>query len=210
MALPEMTIKDGNGTNQTVNYHLGADGSATFVKSTDGQLATYYGAGVDFAPVATPTAYILLQGSATKTIRIRRIRATGMATAYGEMKIKLARWSTAGTAGSAVLSSAVAALKADSANDAATAVRKTVGTANYTTEGTETVASYGVLSFAPLTTAATSSDAVPWTFQAGWGGEQALVLRGTSEFLAIGGDGDALPSGGVIQYEICWTEESES
>lgn len=217
MALPPLKAVDGAGVAQWLNAHRVSSTVPTSAVtgqyqpsySTDGALSTYYATGVDFAPVATPTAYIVFQGSATKTCRIRRIRVYGMATAYGSMKIKLARWSAAGTLGSAVLSSAVTVLEADSDNAAQTAVVKTVGTANYTTEGAETIAEFGNLNFVPLTTAATSSDGVPWTFDAGRGGEQALVVRGTAQYLVIGGDGDALPSGGVIHYSICWTESSE-
>ncbi len=217
MALPTLQFKDGAGVNQFAPAHLltttagtaAAAGTYTPTVSTDGGSQTYFGAFVDLAPVATPTAYALLQGSSTKTIRVRSIRVVGSATAFGEMTIKIARWSTAGTIGSAVLTT-VASAKADSANDAATAVFGTVGTANWTTEGTQTVVSYGVLDFGPLTTAATSSACPVFERFFGRGGEQALVLRGTSAYLAIGGDGDAVPSGGVVKCEICWVEESEA
>lgn len=212
MALPTVTWKDATGATFYTQTHYATTAAAlltTPIVSTDGPAQTYYFASKDFAPVATPTAYILVQGSATKTIRIRKVRLTGAATAYGEMKVKLALWTTAGTAGSAVLAG-ITGTKADSSNSAATAVVSTVGTANYTTEGTNTLISCSRLDFGPLTTDATSSAAPPREWFFGTGGDQAIVLRGTSQYLAIGGDGDAVPSGGVIDFEIALIEESES
>lgn len=217
MALPTLKYLDGGGTTMYEPAHLvttsagtaAAAGTYTPIVSLDGGNATYYAAAVDIAPVATPTAIFLLKGSATKTIRIRRIKVTGMATAYGEMKVKVAKWSADGTVGSATLN-AITPGVVDSSNSAATAVPYYISSANYTTEGTQTVLDYGNISFVPLTTAATSSADCPYIFDAGRGGEQAIVLRGVAQFLAIGGDGDAVPSGGVLHLQLCWTEESES
>ena len=59
---------------------------------------TYRYAVAAFAAVATPTAMVIIQGSATKTVKIKQIRIEGVATAAGNMQIGIARWSTAGTA----------------------------------------------------------------------------------------------------------------
>ncbi len=217
MSLPTLQFKDGQGVNQWQPAHqIGAVGVGTAaaagtyqpITSLDGSLATYYFAGVDLPFVATPTAYLLIKGSSTKTIRIRRIKISAMATAYGEMKIKLAKWGAAGSGGTQA--TATTAAKADSGNAAATAVVQSNNTANMTEGTPETVIEYSNLSFVPLTTAATSSGDFPWIFDGGRGGEQAIVLRGTSEFCVVGGDGDAVPSGGVWHFSVCITEESES
>lgn len=162
--------------------------------------ATYRYAGVALAPVATPTDVIVIKGSATKTVWVKRIRLTGAATAAGTMPVTVVKRSDAGTVGSAVLT-AVTASKADSADAAATGVVSTVGTANYTTVGTTAGnAGSGRLE---MTALATGLAAVPveWNF-AGTREDKGIALRGVLEFLCVNLGGVAVPSGGVIDYEI--------
>lgn len=209
MALPTLTILDGAGNTQTTPVHTAADSSLTVVHSTDGGLATYSASGASFAQVATPTVWLVVQGSASKTVRIRKIELSGAATAYGSMPVTIARCSDAGTLGSAVLT-AVTAAKHDTGNASATAVVSTVGTANYGTPPAVVAnIATGRVSMTALGSAATSSAALPFVVNGGVGGEQAIVLRGTSEFLTISGAGAAIPSGGVNDFRITWTEESE-
>lgn len=212
--LPGMVVRDSGGTLQYTPVHrvtsttptAAATGVYEGIVSTDGGIQTYYAAGVDLVPAATATAFLLIKGSATKTVRVRRIRISAMATAYGESKIKIARWAAAPSGGT--LATAVTIALADTANAAATAVVQSA-TANMTEGTPETVLEYGNLSWVPLTTAATSSDGLPYTFDAGRGGEQAIVLRGVAQYCVVGLDGDAVPSGGVWHYGVCWTESSE-
>jgi hypothetical protein len=158
--------------------------------------ATYRYAGLAFTPVATPTDVIQIQGSATKTLRITRIGIGGVATAQGNMPVQLVRRSTAGTLGSAVLT-AVTAAKTDTSDPAATGVVSTVGTANYTTLGTA-VATLGAsrLNMPAVGTGAQPQRVVFVFFTA------PLGRRGASDWLGINLNGAAVPSGGVIDYEI--------
>lgn len=162
----------------------------------------YRYSGSAFSMVATPTAVIVVQGSASKTVGIKKICLSGGATAYGSMPFTLVRRSTAGTLGSAALT-AVTAGKLDTASADATAVVSTVGTANYTTLGTA-VATLGAgrLSMVALGSAATSSGGAPlcWDFSNPL--NQPLLLKGTSQYVTIEGNGAAIPSGGVLDYEI--------
>lgn len=209
MALPTLTILDGAGNTQTTPVHTDAAGNKTVVHSSDGSLATYSAAGSAFAQVATPTVWAVIQGSASKTIRIRRIELSGAATAYGSMPVTVARCSAAGTLGSAVLT-AVTAAAHDTGNAAATAVVSTVGTANYTTPPTVVAnVAAGRVNMTAIGSAATSSAGGPLVFEFGVGGEQGLVLRGTSQFVTLSAAGAAIPSGGVNDYRITWTEEDE-
>jgi hypothetical protein len=162
----------------------------------------YRYAGTAFSMVATPTAVIVIQGSATKTVLIKSIKLSGAATAYGSMPFTLVRRSTAGTLGSAALT-AVTAGKLDTDNAAASAVVSTVGTANYTTLGTAVATlAAGRLNMPALGSAATSSAGNPlvWHFSDGF--TQPLTLRGTGQYLTIEGNGAAIPAGGVLDYEI--------
>ncbi|MGJ0393052.1 MAG: hypothetical protein ACR650_09880 [Methylocystis sp.] len=163
---------------------------------------TYRYSGLALTPVATPTDVIQIQGSATKTIRITRIRLTGVATAQGNMPVQIVRRSTAGTAGSAVLT-AVTATKLDATDPAATAVVSTVGTANFTTLGT----SAGVVATDRINMAAAGTGAAPpalvFDFSAA-----PLRLRGVSDWIGINLNGAAVPSGGVIDWTIEAAEDN--
>ena len=164
--------------------------------------AGYRYSGSAFSMVATPTAVIVIKGSATKTVAIKKICLSGAATAYGSMAFTAHRRSSAGTLNTAVLT-AVTAVKLDTNNAAATATVSTVGTANYQTLGTDVgTVGAGRLSMTAIGSAATSSAASPlcWDFSSPL--NQQLVLKGTSQYLTIEGNGAAIPSGGVLDYEI--------
>ena len=162
--------------------------------------AGYRYAGASLAPVATPTDVIVIKGSATKTVWVKRIKITGAATAAGTMPILAVRRSDAGTVGSAVLTGITGA-KNDSGDATASATVSTVGTANYTTVGTTAgnVASDRL----QMTALATGVAAMPvvWEF-AKHRTDRGIALRGILEFLCVNLAGAALPSGGVIDYEI--------
>ena len=159
----------------------------------------YRYAGASLAPVATPTDVIVIKGSATKTVWVKRIKITGAATAAGTMPILAVRRSDAGTVGSAVLTGITGA-KCDSGHGTATATVSTVGTANYTTVGTTAgnVAS-GRLQMTALATGV-AANAVVWEFASRQ--DRGIALRGILEFLCVNLAGAAVPSGGVIDYEI--------
>ena len=167
-------------------------------------MQTYSGAiyrygGLAFAPVATPTDFIVIKGSATKTVWVKRIKLIGAATAAGNMPVKAERRSDAGTIGSAVLT-AVTAAKSDSADAAASATVSTVGTANYTAVGTTAgVVATGRLQ---MTALGTGVAVVPTVWEFASRIDKGVALRGILEFLCLNLNGAAIPAGGVIDYEI--------
>ncbi len=160
---------------------------------------TYRYAGVALAPVATPTDVIVIKGSATKTLIVKLVKLTGAATAAGNMSATLVRRADAGTVGSAVLT-AVTAAKSDSTQSAATGVVSTVGTANYTTVGT-TAGNVGSGRL-QMTALATGLGVPPLVWDFATRDSKGIYLRGILEFLCINLGGAAIPSGGVIDYEI--------
>jgi hypothetical protein len=178
------------------------DAAGAAYVSSESLATAYRYAGSAFAMVATPTAVLVIQGSATKTIRVKRVKVGGAATAAGSMPVVLTRRSTAGTLGSAVLT-AVVATKLDSTDGAATAVVSTVGTANYGTLGTTAgVVGTGRLNMVALGSAATSGEGAPLVFDFSAPNHRPLVLRCVAEFLTVDFSGAAIPSGGVLDYEI--------
>ena len=207
MAMDTLSFKNSSGTVVTTGVHNDEDGNVQTTVSLDGSIATYAASGSAFAQVANPTVWLVVQGSASKTVRIRRIELSGAATAAGSMPVIVARCSAAGTLGSAVLTG-VTAGKHDTQNDAATAVVSTVGTANYGTPPTVVAnLAAGRVSMTALGAAAQGGN--PGVVLGGELGEQGIVLRGTSDFLTVSASGAAVPSGGVNDYRIVWTEETE-
>jgi hypothetical protein len=164
--------------------------------------AAYRYAGSAFSMVATPTSVVVVQGSASKTIVVKRVKLSGGDTAAGSMPCTLTKRSTAGTLGSAVLTG-VTATKLDSLDANATAVVSTVGTANYTTPGTTTgVVGIGRLNMVALGSAATSGEGAPLMFDFSASNHKPLVLRGVLEFLTIDFGGAGIPAGGVLDWEV--------
>lgn len=168
-----------------------------------GARANYRYAGSAFSMVATPTVAIVIQGSATKTVAVKRIALNGGATAAGSMPVVLTRRSAAGTLGSAVLT-AVTGIKHQSSDASASATVSTVGTANYGTPGTS-VGTMGAarLTMVALGSAATSGEGKPVVWEFGNPrGSKPVILASDSEWLTVDFSGAAIPSGGVLDYEI--------
>lgn len=207
MAASSMTVKDGNGTNQTVPTITDAAGAQSVIGSLDSSSPHYRAAKNALTPVAATTMVLLIQGSATKTVRVKRIEFWGAATAAGAMPIWVDKASDAGTIGSAVLT-ALTNTKMDTGAAAATAVVSTVGTANYTTVPlTAGKIGAGRLMFTALTTAATSGEGKPYVLEFGKM-SQAAVLRGTSEYITVNLAGGTVPSGGVVDCVVEWSEDA--
>jgi hypothetical protein len=222
MAQGTMTITDGSGVQQTFALTLTAGGKLANVLigdengaralmapagegaqlvSSDGTIPTYRYCSLALAMVATPTDALVIQGSATKTVRVKRIKVSGQATAQGSMPVQLIRRSTAGTVAPAVLT-AIAAAKHDSTDPAATAVVSTVGTANPGVLGTSAgIVGVDRLGMSALGTGtAGGGEDVDWNFATRQ--DKAIVLRGVSEFLVINFNGAAIPAGGVVDFEV--------
>ena len=205
MALTEVTLRDGNGSPITVNAHVGEDGSLTFINSPDSGLDTYRYATLGYAPVAAATVIAVVQGSASRSVRVRKVRVHGIATAAGNVKVLAYRANDAGTLGSAVLS-ALTAVKGDSAFAAAGATVSTVGTANYGTPP----ANDGTLAadYLQVVDNGTQEFTVrPVEFRFGDHGDSALVLTGAAERLCLSLDGSTIPTGCALALEVETTEE---
>jgi hypothetical protein len=186
---------------------IGAGNPGAVLVSSDGYKATFRYAVQAFSMVATPTAFLVIQGSGSRTVRVKSIKVGGVATAAGNMQIQASRWSSAGTLGSAVLS-AVTAVKHDVNDSGATATVSTVGTANYGTQGTGN----GTLLMADRIQFSAAGSGVafnPVVLDFSTRQDKAFILRGTTDFLVLSGNGSAIPAGGVIDITI-ETEEDAS
>lgn len=201
VAITSFPFVDSAGTAQSNPVRANASGNYSSIVSTDSS-STHYSVGKqDFAPVATPTAFAILAGSATKTIRIKKILVTGAATAAGSMQIQVDKCSDAGTLGSAVLTAVTPIAPHDSNNAAATATLKTVGTAIYTTVPNSVgIIGNGRLQLACIGSATTSGAVQPFVIDYTSRSDQAIVLRGTLQSVTLSGNGSALPSGAKVDF----------
>jgi hypothetical protein len=125
-------------------------------------------------PVATPTDFLVIQGSSSQTIRVKYLKVGGLATTAGQLVAQLIRRSTAGTAGSATLT-AISPMKHDINDAAATATVSYVQTANYTTLGT--LAGQGGVKRMYLNTAA-GGPPTEAIWDKAKGQDKPLILRG--------------------------------
>lgn len=157
-----------------------------------------------FTPAATPTDLCVLTGSASATIRVISVTFGGTATAAAEFPALLIKRSTANTAGTFVAGTVVA----HDSND--TSVAPTVGhyTANPTTGTTVGTVSRRWVGM-PIATTAGAFPAENLTPDANATLlDKPIVLRGTSQQLAINGNGTALPAGAANWYcSFEWLEE---
>jgi hypothetical protein len=195
------TIKDGAGTDRLI---ASRDISATVRSPTFDQdnaaSPTYRYAVQGFSPVATPTVIATIGGSATKTIRVKKVILTGVATAAGMVAATLAKCSDAGTPNTALTQ--LTGVPLDSGDAAATGTVGTVGTANYTT--VPTVIGAIDARRIPLAVVATGN-VVPVVFDFT---QHAVVLRGVAQTLTIALNGAALPTAGLIDITVETCEDA--
>jgi hypothetical protein len=159
---------------------------------------TYSASASAFVPPASATDVFTIIGSATKTIRIHKIRVTGSTTAGGGIKttFQLIKRSTLNTAGTRIVSTNT---PHDSTNAAATA-----NCGHYTVNPTVLGTSVGTVRSAHVAvtnTGLTGGD-IEWNFEALG---QPVVLRGVSEVLAINLNGVTI-AGPIFSISVEWSE----
>lgn len=166
---------------------------------SDGAKTTYSASAVGFVPPAAATDVFSITGSGTKTIRVTRLEIDGTTTSGSgiSLNLQLVKRSTANSGGT---SSSVTAASHDSANAAATATVLSY-TANPTLGTLVGVVRTARFSFVTVGTDTLGED---WDF--GTRPSQAIVLRGTSQVLAVNFGGVTI-TGPVVDITVEWTEE---
>ena len=202
-----LAIKDGTGASQNLPTVADAAGNLIQQVSTDQVGLAHYRATSAFSPAVTAASDTwIMNGSATKTIRIKYICISGVVTTTPAVQIvSLLKRSTANAGGT---TAAATLVPLDSANVAATAT-----VLSYTvvpvTPGTlvGTVGSrYIVLSGTPLTaTDFPPSEKLFFDFTTK--NDQALVLRGVAQGVSIQFPA-ALPAGIALAIEVEWDEDA--
>lgn len=210
MAQPTITILDGNNAAKSMETWTDAAGINVEAVSLDTSLP-HYRASANFTPTATAALTVAaLKGSASKTVRVTRISVGGVSTALSASVFKLIRVSALG-AGGTVVTPTVA--KLDTASGAATAVAEVYTT---TAKAADTTAE-GALAHFNVFTSTVTTPTVAYIEQqtifpekgASSLGGQAIVLRGTSEILALTNVTPAnLGAGTVLNLTIEWREDA--
>jgi hypothetical protein len=206
MALNPLAVRDGNSTVRSVLAFQDASGNLVPAHTLDSAKPTYRFAAT-FTPYATgPVTLVQIKGSATKTVRVKRIRVGGVSTANASVICKLQRTSSTGTGGTGV---APTAAKNDTSSAAATAVVTHFTTASQSS-GT---AVGGPLSVHRLYTGVVTTPTLGQDFmdvypENGQGG-QALVVRGAADFLEYQLTTGNLSAGTVLEY-VVELEEDDS
>jgi len=188
----------------SVNKH-----GVTHVAQAGSVIPTYAAAISEFALAATPTYIFSMFGSASKTIRITRVRVILIETTETIRNIKIEKLSTVLTGGT---SAAMTAVPHDSGSSAATASPLN-WTANKTGGGT-LVGSLDEINITSTLASGTGSAAAKNTPAAtvyNWWGDSVsspIVLRGTGQGIAINLSGQALDAGRKASVYIEWVEDA--
>lgn len=208
MAAGAISIKDGNGSAQTLGTNVDLAGAQRYQVTLDNAAQTYRASG-SFTPQATGAVTVItMTGSATKTVRVKRIMVGGAATALSATLFKLVKTTALGAGGTEV---AATVAKLDSASAAATATvshwTTTLKAAGTTAEGPLTT----LRLFQTTVTTPTVAFAEAQTLYPEKGAAigQAIVLRGTSQFLEVqNANAGNLAAGSVLDYMIEWEEDA--
>jgi hypothetical protein len=199
--LPTVGQKTMAGSQPVV---IASDQSAITVTSTVATRATYSAAASSLTVAASATDIFTITGSASRTVRILRISLSAWKTAVSSEQILLIKRSTANSGGT---SATLTAVPHDSTNAAATATVRSY-TANPTL-GTAVGTIRSVKLPVPTQTPSnaqsqTGYSVKEWEF--GKHSGQAVVLRGTSEVLAVNLNAVTV-AGSNFSIDVEFTEE---
>ena len=179
-------------------YDVNTDINHSLQVTTEGTSGTYAVAGVAVTPAATPTDVVTVYGSATKTVRVKNVVVSGLATTAGSMDVSLVKRTAANVAGT---SAAVTPAKFDSEDAAATATVKQYS-ANPGTLGA------GIMLATKNLNMGVAGAGGTVVFDFATRNDKALILRGVAQGLAINLNGQAVPGGGTISYAIEFEEDA--
>jgi hypothetical protein len=195
-------LTDANGVPIGSTNGSAVSGTVNAVITNTGQKATYTYAISATAPYATPTDWIVVRGSSTKTVKILRIEMSGAATAATEVIFTLKKHTIANTGGT---NTTPTPMQHDS-NDAAASATVLLYSVAPTIDASATIWKNVRMTLA-LAPAATAN--VPDRFVYNFGADpyEPLTLHGVAQEFAINFGGSAVPSGGVYDVALVFSEE---
>ncbi len=181
------------------------DSAPAVMAQIGGQRATYTYTLYATAPgYATPQDWIVLRGSATKTIRVVRLKVSGAITTAAGYIFSWKKHTIANTGGT---STNPAAILHDSGDSAASGLIL-LYTVAPTTDASATIwKQERIILSPPLNGAAGTIVTTPWIWDYSAPAYEAMTLRGVAQELAFNLGGVAIGTGQVYDVEITWTEE---
>lgn len=167
---------------------------------------TYAAMGYGIVPAASATDVACITGSATRVVRVQRVRVSGTAGTLVTLPVLLTKHTVANTGGTAATSTALPVpVPLDSTSPAATATT-TAYTANPTIDGTATRVDAIVTSFNTTSALVNGTQALfDYTAQRY---SQAPVLRGVAQQLCVNLGGISISSG-LLAVSFEWTEAAQ-
>lgn len=205
-----LAVKDGSGTSQSMTTLTNPAGDERSAVSLDTPGVAAYRASANFTPTATgAVTMISITGSATKTIRIKRIGISGVSTALSASVFQLLRTTVLGAGGTTVTPT-VAKM------DSGTVAGATAVVSHYTTtlKATGTANGGPLSTFQQFTSTVTTPTVAMLPVQtvfpeAGTPAGSSIVLRGTSDILEVQNVTPAnLGAGTVLAYFVEWEEDA--
>lgn len=168
---------------------------------------TYHAAGVAIAIGTTPTDVACITGSATKVIRLKKVRVSGVATTAININMLLTKHTVANTGGTPATGTALpTASPNDSTFPAATATFQAY-TANPTVDASAVIVNASTL-FMPVTSTASNSTGVIFNWSTGGIAEAPPTLRGVAQQFCVNLNGATAPSSGLLNVQWVWTESA--
>ena len=179
------------------------DSAPVRMEITPSSKATYSYAVTATAPYATPTDWIVIRGSATKLVKITRFEFSGVATAATSIVFTLRVHTTANTAGTSTNPTPIQHDSSDAAATALVLLYSAAPTISGSPGPLLTTVRYD-LAVLPAASAVVTDR---YVLEMGNTGYEPVVLRGVAQEFAINFAGAAVPSGGVYDTRIVWSEE---
>jgi len=208
-----IAVKDSNNAGQTFAVMKDPAGLYRAVVSTDEAGAGVYRCAASFVPYGTADRTLIsITGSATATVRIRKILMAGtVATTAASALFRMDRTTALGTGGTAVTPTLA---KLDSGTVGAGSAVVTHYTTAAQSLGSGPIAlskftfNANILNAPGATSPSMYGPVFQQVFPEGVSvAHQALVLRGTSDFIEIGNNASNSPAT-LIQYVIEWSEDA--
>jgi hypothetical protein len=203
MSVSSLTVKDSTATTKTLSKVEDPNNSSSLVSRVvadstleDVGQPKFFASAIGLTPAATATDLLVIVGSATKTVRVKRISVSGGSTSGGSVDLVALRRSVANTGGTAAT---VTPAKGDSQSAAATAV-----VSAYSANPSALGASAGVIASRKFALPAAGNEVSIVIEFPGSG----IVLRGVAESLAINLNGSTIPSGSSISVGVAWKEDT--
>jgi hypothetical protein len=209
MGLSTMTVLDSSAASKTLSQALDPNNSnarevRVAIDDVMSKLTPTFSVCASlFTLPAAPQDVIQVVGSATKTVRIKKVRLSGQATTLKQWPVKFIRRVSALTGGTQVAPPVNAMDYSDIGN--ATAV-----VTHFTTLDTAVAANpaSSVLLATELDLTAPAALSACRTFEFSSQGEKPIVLRGAADCLVINLGGGALTAGEKLSYSITWEEDA--